>query len=115
MIRGVIMSAMATLLTRADRDALPDDGRRQELLDGAFFVTPAPGYDHQDVVMRLGVRLFQAVTKRDLYEKAGVLSYWLVDPAGPSITVLELVDGNYQEVARAQDSLSRTTTTGHGA
>ena len=57
------MSAMATLLTRADLEALPEDGRRHELLDGAFFVTPAPGYDHQDVVMRLGVRLFQAVNQ----------------------------------------------------
>ena len=164
------MSAMATLLTRADLEALPEDGRRHELLDGAFFVTPAPGYDHQDVVMRLGVRLFQAVTKRDLvvlsapfdvvlseftvvepdllvaprsqftakdlpgapllvvevrsrstaavdalikrdlYEKAGVLSYWLVDPAGPSITVLELVDGKYQEVARAQGDESINVT-----
>lgn len=164
------MSVMATLFTRADLDALPEDGRRHELLDGAFFVTPAPGYGHQDVVMRLGVRLFQAVNqrglvvlsapfdvvlseftvvepdllvaprsqftakdlpgapllvvevrsrstaavdallKRDLYEKAGVLSYWLVDPAGPSITVLELVDGKYQEVARAQGDESINVT-----
>jgi Uma2 family endonuclease len=153
---------MATLLTRADRDALPDDGRRHELLDGGFFVTASPGFDHQSVVMRLGLQLFQAaegsdlvvfctafdvvlaehtvvvpdvlvapraqftakdlpgapllvvevrsrstaavdaLIKRDLYEKAGVPSYWLVDPAGPSITVLELVEGRYQEVARAQ-------------
>jgi hypothetical protein len=48
------MSAMATLFTRADRDALPVDGHRHELLDGGFFVTPSPGFAHHSVVMRLG-------------------------------------------------------------
>ena len=157
------MSVMVAeaLLTRADLDALPDDGRRHELLDGAIFVTPSPGFAHQDVVMRLGSILLprvdaaglvvlgapfdvvlseftvvqpdllvapkdqftrkhlpgppllavevrsrstaavDAVIKRDLYEKAGVPSYWLVDPEGPSVVVLELVEGRYVEVARA--------------
>jgi Uma2 family endonuclease len=39
--------------TREDLDALPADGRRHELLDGAFLVTPSPGFAHQDVLMRL--------------------------------------------------------------
>ncbi len=39
--------------------------------------------------------------KRELYEEAGVQSYWLVDPITPTITVLELVDGRYTEVAQA--------------
>ena len=157
------MSVMAvhTMLTRADLDALPDDGRRHELLDGAIFVTPSPGFDHQDVVWRLGTQMrplideaglvllgapfdvvlaehtvvepdllvarreqftakdlpgapllvvevrsrstaaVDAVIKRDLYERAGVPSYWLIDPVGPGITVLELVEGRYVEVARA--------------
>ncbi|MFM2438848.1 MAG: hypothetical protein RLZ55_1673 [Actinomycetota bacterium] len=153
-----VMAAQA-MLTRADLDAFPDDGRRHELLDGAIFVTPSPGIDHQSVVMSLGLRIYQAVEgsdlvafctavdvaladgtvvvpdilvaprsqftakdlagapllavevrsrstaavdaviKRDLYERAGVQSYWLIDPAGPSLVVLELVDGRYQEVA----------------
>lgn len=158
------MSVMAAegLLTRADLDAMPDDGRRHELLDGAIFVTPSPGFEHQDVVMRLGSLLLpqvesaglvvlgatfdvelseftvvepdllvapkdqftdkdlpgapllavevrsrstasvDAVIKRDLYERAGVPSYWLIDPRDPSIIVLELVEGKYQEVARAR-------------
>jgi Uma2 family endonuclease len=29
----------------------------------------------------------------------GIASYWLVDPAGPTVTVLELREGRYQEVA----------------
>lgn len=38
--------------------------------------------------------------KRGVYEESGVRSYWLVDPSGPSVTVLELDDaGRYVEVA----------------
>lgn len=40
-------------LTRADLDALPDDGHRHELVDGALVVTPAPPCRHQDVVASL--------------------------------------------------------------
>ena len=29
-------------LTRADLEAMPDDGHRYELLDGSLVVTPAP-------------------------------------------------------------------------
>lgn len=34
-------------LTRADLDAMPDDGHRYELIDGALLVTPAPSPRHQ--------------------------------------------------------------------
>lgn len=33
--------------TRADLDALPDDGFRHEIIDGALIVTPAPMPTHQ--------------------------------------------------------------------
>ena len=42
---------------------------------------------------------FDRTAKRLAYEEAGVPAYWLVDPGVPSVTVLELVDGRYQEVA----------------
>jgi len=45
-------------------------------------------------------RLVDLGTKRLAYEAAGVPEYWLVDPDEPSLTVLRLVDGRYQEVAR---------------
>lgn len=165
-----VMAAQA-MLTRADLDALPDDGRRHELLDGAILVTPSPGFDHQDVVGAVFVELRQAIAgqdlvaltgpfdvvlseftvlvpdilvaprsqftakdlpgapllavevrsrstaavdaviKRGLYERAGVQSYWLIDPAGPSIVVLELVDGRYQEVATVSGDESVEVTT----
>ena len=41
-------------LTSADYAALPDDGRRFELIDGALFEMAAPSTRHQDLVLRLG-------------------------------------------------------------
>ncbi len=45
--------------------------------------------------------------KRDLYEAAGIPSFWLLDPLEPSVTVLELVDGRFEQVGRVSgdDSL----------
>ncbi|MFT3872978.1 MAG: Uma2 family endonuclease [Nocardioides sp.] len=45
------------LITREERDALPDDGRRHELIDGMLIVTPSPGFPHQTVVGRLHLAL----------------------------------------------------------
>jgi Uma2 family endonuclease len=52
------MEAVTTLprgraLTVADLDAMPDDGHRYELIDGALIVTPAPVVRHQRVSMAL--------------------------------------------------------------
>ena len=43
--------------TVADRDELPDDGRRYEVIDGELFVTPAPRLEHQRASMELCVLL----------------------------------------------------------
>ncbi len=45
-------------------------------------------------------RLLDLGTKRLAYEAAGVPAYWLVDPDEPSLTVLRLVAGRYQEEAK---------------
>ncbi|RSM52098.1 Uma2 family endonuclease, partial [Actinoplanes sp. ATCC 53533] len=42
-----------------DLDALPDDGVRRELIDGALHVSPSPTSIHQVIAMRLGVALEQ--------------------------------------------------------
>lgn len=54
------MSVMVTMLTRADLDALPDDGLRHELIDGAFIMTPSPGLPHQSMVGSLHIALVAA-------------------------------------------------------
>ncbi len=157
------MGAVTTLprgreFTRADLDAMPDDGRRHELIDGSLIVTPAPSRRHQRAVGELHLLLrrtcppelevflapFDVVlavdtvvqpdllvtrrsdsTERDLpvapllavevlspstrhidlglkrarYETAGSPSYWVLDPAEPSLTVWELEQGRYVERA----------------
>ena len=42
-----------------DLHALPDDGVRRELIDGALHVSPSPTSVHQVIAMRLGVTLEQ--------------------------------------------------------
>lgn len=154
------MAVMAggSVLTRADLEALPDDGRIHQLVDGAIVMTPSPGGPHQSVVGGLYRRLWAALDgtdlrvmvapydvvlgphvvvpdlvvapspavagrqltevpllvvevrsastawldsgrKRTLYAEAGVPAYWLVDPDEPSIAVLHLTDGRYEQVS----------------
>jgi Uma2 family endonuclease len=47
-------------------------------------------------------RLYDRNRKKDVYEKFGIVSYWIVEPdaAKPELTVFELRDGRYQETAR---------------
>lgn len=61
------MAVMAPALTRADLDALPADGLRHELIDGAFILTPAPGFAHQHAVMALLRLLTDAVRGTGLF------------------------------------------------
>lgn len=46
-------------------------------------------------------RLFDLNVKKARFELAGTASYWVVDPDTPSVTVWELGDHAYAEVARA--------------
>jgi Uma2 family endonuclease len=51
------MPAVRTDWTVEMLDAMPDDGNRYEVIDGALFVTPAPSDIHQLVVLALASRL----------------------------------------------------------
>ena len=42
--------------------------------------------------------------KRHVFEQAGVPAYWLFDPGVPALSVLELVDGAYRDVAHVQSA-----------
>ena len=52
-------------------------------------------------VLSPSTRSKDLLLKRGLYEDSGVTSYWVVDPAEPSVLVLELEDGRYVEAGRA--------------
>lgn len=45
--------ALKTRWTRADLDRLPEDGNTYEVIRGELFVTPPPGYPHQQIVSHL--------------------------------------------------------------
>ncbi len=47
-------------------------------------------------------RLYDRNRKKDVYERFGIASYWIVDPdpGQPELTVFELSDDKYQQVAR---------------
>ncbi|MFC0629066.1 Uma2 family endonuclease [Kribbella deserti] len=157
--------------TLADLDALPDDGKQYELVDGMLMMTPSPIPLHQRAVSQLfrcldrnlppdefelffapldyrptdrrslqpdlmlvrrvdvglthitkppllvievlsrATRSKDLVLKRSLYEEAGVPSYWLFDPIGEELTVLELDNGVYVERAtvKGEDAFETTT------
>ena len=52
-------------------------------------------------VLSPSTRRFDQLVKRDRLQSAGAGAYWLVDPDGPTITVLELRDGVLVETASA--------------
>jgi Uma2 family endonuclease len=76
--------------------ALPDDGKRYEVVDGELFVTPAPRFSHQYVLLELVMRLSPYVRTHGL----GVV---LMSPADveygpktlvqPDLFVAPLVEG----------------------
>jgi Uma2 family endonuclease len=48
-----IMATIDREWTADDVHALPDDGNRYEVIEGALFVTPAPAWRHQSAAVRL--------------------------------------------------------------
>ncbi|MGH9179636.1 MAG: Uma2 family endonuclease [Acidimicrobiales bacterium] len=69
--------------------------RQEDLTEANLPATPRLVVE----VLSPSTRRVDATAKRRAYEEAGVPAYWMVDPAGPSVTVLELADGRYHEVA----------------
>jgi Uma2 family endonuclease len=79
-------------------DALPDDGQRYELVDGAMHVTPAPGLSHQLIAGHLYYLL-------KLYLRGSTVARPLISPSDvrrgdrtrnrvqPDVFVVRLVDG----------------------
>jgi Uma2 family endonuclease len=62
---AVKITPRAKPFTRADLDAMPDDGHRYELIDGALIVTPAPSWMHQRVLKNL-IRVLDNGCPQDL-------------------------------------------------
>jgi len=55
-------------------------------------------------VLSPSTRRKDQVLKRSKYQDAGVQSYWIIDPAEPSLLALDLTDGSYVTTAHARDT-----------
>jgi Uma2 family endonuclease len=87
--------------------ALPDDGRRHEVVDGELLVTPAPSWRHQHMVGALHARLREWLSVHPvgtvILAPADIVldQHTLVEP---DLFVVPLVDGrkpaNWQEAGR---------------
>ncbi len=166
------LTAEPIRLTYEDFRALPDDGKRYEILDGDLYMSPSPITQHQRFVARLHVILTlhvnqhrlgevfvspydvvlgrhdvvepdllfvarensQIVTakniqgvpdllvevlsdstrerdlrdKRNIYARCGVPWYWIVDPEGPRVMELKLMDRAYAVVAEVSGKANWT-------
>jgi Uma2 family endonuclease len=90
------MPALAQQWTAEMVRALPDDGKRYEVVDGELFVTPAPRLPHQAVLLELALQLVP-------YVRAQGLGMVLMSPADveygpktlvqPDLFVAPLVEG----------------------
>ncbi len=78
------MPAQQTEWTADMARALPDDGKRYEVLDGELFVTPSPRLSHQLVVGSIFVAL-------DAYVRAHSLGLALMSPADIEFSPRRLV------------------------
>ncbi len=79
--------------TPEDREAMPEDGRRVELIDGALLVSPSAGRAHNDVVMHL-FRQLDAACPPDVTIYNVPYDYRLADGSElvPDITVARTAD-----------------------
>lgn len=62
------MNPTGVAYTYDDLRALPDDGKRHELIDGDFYMTPSPGFRHQKASKNLFVLLEHFIRAHDLGE-----------------------------------------------
>jgi hypothetical protein len=81
-----------------DLDALPDDGRRRELLDGVLLMSRSPTRLHQTITARLGVaRLDAAVHNPSWYLPEDVVLAVEIVSAGSTSMDRWLKPGAYAE------------------
>ena len=94
-------------LTYDDFVLFPDDGLRHELIDGEHYVTPSPNAKHQEIVVKLTLRIGNWVEQHD----AGKLFVAPVDVVFSHIDVVE-PDLLYMSKMRAAEILKAANVQG---
>jgi Uma2 family endonuclease len=87
--------------------ALPDDGKRYEVIDGELFVTPAPSWMHQSVVLELAMLLAPYVREHGVGHVIGAPAEVVFGPRNmvvPDVFAVPLVRG---EAPRAWEEVGR--------
>jgi Uma2 family endonuclease len=78
------------------------EGERWELIEGqAFAMSPAPTRRHQELVVEIlspSTAMRDLGKKKILYEKHGVLEYWIVNPEDLSVLVYRRESGGFGRV-----------------
>ncbi|HVX40666.1 MAG TPA: Uma2 family endonuclease [Gemmatimonadaceae bacterium] len=86
--------------TVAERDALPDDGNRYEVIDGELLVTPAPSLAHQAAVLALA-SILAPYTRREgvghAFVAPGDVVFSWRRGVQPDVFVIPLVNGRRPE------------------
>lgn len=65
---------LTRLVTYDDYRHLPDDGKRYQIIGGELYMTPAPTTLHQRIALRIKVKLFEYVEKKNLAKYLMLLS-----------------------------------------
>ena len=115
----MVMPHLRRQWTIAERDELPDDGNRYEVIDGELFVTPAPTWRHQEAALRL-YRLLAEYLERErvghAFAAPADVAFSQRRGVQPDVFVVPLVRGrrpeHFDEVKRlllAVEVLSPTT------
>ncbi|HET7585689.1 MAG TPA: Uma2 family endonuclease [Gemmatimonadaceae bacterium] len=101
------MPAATTHWTADMVRALPDDGKRYEVVDGELLVAPAPTWDHQRAIRELFLRLHPYITAHRLGQVIWApadVTFSTTRMVEPDLFVVPLVSGReprtWEEVGR---------------
>ncbi len=100
--------------TVEDLEAMPDDGRRYEIVDGTLLVSPAPTWPHQRMGFQLAVQLNAACPlDLEVLPAPFAVRTSLVDEVQPDVLVARVSDITYKFLPvgplLAAEVLSRST------
>jgi Uma2 family endonuclease len=103
-----LLSAPTDVHLAADTGVQPDllVSRRSDLVGRALTVAPLLAVE----ILSSSTRLIDLSLKKARYERAGVASYWVVDPDEPHLMAWELRNDRYAQVADVSTGAQWTAT-----